>query len=222
MAEVAADSGIARTGRDGRGPSAPSRRRSPRSGPATRSAAIPASSTRARPSGCRVFGSAERAGGPAPARCAPAAAADHALAGEGGARLARQRAEARPGRLAVPLGRRAAGGLPGRGRPGRGRRAVRRCATRPPSRRCARRPPRTRRPTCGRCWATSCACSRAGGRRRRLLSGRADMAHAAGPDRHARPARPAGAARLRRRTPGPPRCAATRRTSRRSRSAASG
>ena len=58
------------------------------------------------------------------------------VAGQGGARRSRQRPEARARRLAVPLGRRAARGLPGRRRRRPWSTPARRCATRRPSRRC--------------------------------------------------------------------------------------
>ena len=124
MAEVAADSGVTATGQTawtfGAVEASFTQRRA---GHEVRG--YPGSRGRGRrPSGWAVFGSAEEQEARHRLGVRRLLLLDHALAGAGGARLARQRAEARPGRLAVPVGRRAAGGLPGRGRPGRGGRAA--------------------------------------------------------------------------------------------------
>ena len=75
LAEVAADSGLARDRPDRAGPSAPSRSRSPSAAPATRCAASRRWSTRARPSGSGSSAPRDEAAGAAPARRTPAAAA---------------------------------------------------------------------------------------------------------------------------------------------------
>ncbi len=61
IADVAADSGVSATRPDARGRSAPSRSPSCSAGRATRCGATPRSSTRGRPSGLQVVGSAEEA-----------------------------------------------------------------------------------------------------------------------------------------------------------------
>ena len=179
------------------GPSAPSRRPSPRGAPATRCAATPASSTRARRSGCAVFGSADEQEARHRLGVRRLLLLDDAVAGQGGARLARQRREAGPGRVAVPLGRRAARGLPGRrrqavvdARPAGARRGGVRGAA--PRRRAG--PGGAR---CARCSRDVVRALEGWRRAEKLLSGRAEMVTAAGADRHARPARAAGRPRLR-------------------------
>ena len=73
--------------------------------------------------------------------------------------------------------------------------------------------PRTRRRSCARVVADVMRVLDAWRRAEKALSGRADMAHAPGPDGHARPARAAGAPRVRRRGRDRRSCAATRPTS---------
>ncbi len=149
-----------------------------------------------RAAGVRLRG---RGRGPAPARRPPAAAPDASDARSRDPRRADQRREARPGRVAVPLRRRAARGLPGRASSWTWSTRGRRCGT---SRRTTRSlrtsPPRLRgAPDRGR--------GRRAARARRLAARREGSqrpgrhAHAPGADGHAGPARPAGAPRLRRR-----------------------
>ena len=102
------------TGADRRGPSAPIEESFTQTRAGHEVRGLPGARRRGRrPSGSRVFGSADEAGGPAPARRTPAAAAGHAVAGRRRSLDGpRQRPEARAGRVAVPLRRRAARRLP--------------------------------------------------------------------------------------------------------------
>ena len=144
------------------------------------------------------------------------------VAGAGDPARPHQRREARPGRLAVPERRRAARGLPGRGRCRPSSTPARRCAT---GRRTTRCWPRRAREHEAHLRATMADVIRVLGA---LAAGREGAqrprrdADAAGADRHAGAARrgwctPGSSARRAR-----PSCAATRRTSPRSSSAASG
>ena len=129
IAEVAADSGLARTGEttwafgDDRGVVHPD------AAPATRCGSSRRSSTRARRSGCRCSAPrrSRRPGtGSAYAGCCCSSSTRRSSAV---ARRADQRREARPGRLAVPQRRRAARGLPGRASCRTSSTPGRRCAT---------------------------------------------------------------------------------------------
>ena len=214
MAEAASDVRPRRHRRRPRGRSARSSGRSPRPAPGTRCAASPRWSTRARRSGCGCSAPRPSRTPRTAAACAGCWCSTLPVAGQGRRRRALQRRQARAGRVAVPLGDRAARGL--RGRRGRTRSSTG-TAVRSGTRRRSRR---WRPPVRARAGGDHPARrARRGAGARRVARDRpaaqrvGGPAAAAGADRHEGPGRPAGAPRVRRRRRRRRSCATCRATS---------
>ena len=162
LAEVAADSGLSRTGETtwvfGEVPESTSRRRA---GHEVRGA--PGAARRGRDRRARRVRLRGRGGRPAPPR-RRAPGARRGAPGRHGRRRAVQRREARPRRLALRHGRGPRGGLPARSRPRVGRRADPRCGPRRRTTPCGPRSRPASRAGSRGCSPTCCARSRDGAR----------------------------------------------------------